>query len=98
MIIEEKDFRLTPVSEESPMFDLELLHTIKPRGKESREEFKNSGYGLPLESAIKRIVMYRLSKKHKEEAINLNQFFKEYKTELEDLIKLCTLQKNSLTK
>lgn len=27
MTIEEKDFRLTPVSESSPMFDLELVYS-----------------------------------------------------------------------
>ena len=41
MIIEGKDFRLTPVSETSPMFDLELLYTVRPKGKEARQEFKN---------------------------------------------------------
>ena len=46
MEIVEKDFKLTPVSEDSYFFDLELLQVIKPRGKESREEFKISGYGL----------------------------------------------------
>ena len=44
MIIEEKDFRLTPVSESSPMFDLELLYTVRPKGKEARQEFKNVAY------------------------------------------------------
>ena len=49
MIIEEKDFRLTPVNDSSPMFDLELLHIVKPKGGEPREEFKVAGYGLALE-------------------------------------------------
>ena len=39
MIIEEKDFKLIPISESSNFFDLELLYTIKPKGKEERQEF-----------------------------------------------------------
>lgn len=89
MEIVEKDFKLTPISNDSPFFDLELLQVIKPRGKESREEFKISGYGLTLETAIKKIAMNRISKNYKDEAITLKQFYTEFKKETEDLIKLC---------
>ena len=48
MVIEEADFRLT--SEVSDYFwDLELLYTVRPKGKPERQEFKNAGYGMPLE-------------------------------------------------
>lgn len=88
MEIVEKDFKLKSVSEDCPKFDLELLYVIKPRGGEPRLEFKISGYGLSLESAIKKIAHYRIECKHREEAIKLLQYFQEYKTELDDLKKL----------
>lgn len=85
MEIVEKDFKLVPVSDDCPMFDLELLYLVKPRGGEPRLEFKNAGYGLQLESAIKRICHYRVACKHREEAIRLQQYFTEYKKELDEL-------------
>lgn len=89
MVIEEKDFRLIPNSDSSCWFDLELLYEIKPKGKESRLEFKNVAYGLTLEHAIKRIAHYRVCCRHKEEAIKLIVYFKELKEELDSLKNLC---------
>jgi hypothetical protein len=89
MIIEESDFRLTPVSETSSLFDLELLYTIRPKGKETRQEFKNVAYGISLESALKKIIQYRLSGKH--DAVNLATYLKEFKEELDSLKKLCEI-------
>ena len=89
MIIEEKDFRLIPVSETSPMFDLELLYTIRPKGKEERQEFKNVGYGMELETVIKKIAQYRVYSKHKNESIKLLEYFTEFKKELDSLKELC---------
>lgn len=86
--IEEKDFKLKPIDESSPMFDLELLYVVKPRGGEPRLEFKNAGYGMPLSSAIKRIAQYRVTCNHREEAIKLITYFKEYKKELDSLKEL----------
>lgn len=85
MEILENDFKLKPISEESPHFDLELLYTVKPRGGETRQEFKNAGYGLSIESCIKRIAHYRINCNHKDEAINIKTYFDEYKKELNDL-------------
>lgn len=89
MIIEEKDFRLTPISDSSPQYDLELLYKIQPKGKEARLEFKNVAYGISLEYAIKKIAHYRVCCKHKEEAIGLLTYFKEFKEELDSLKNLC---------
>lgn len=88
MEIVEKDFKLKPIDEASPHFDLELLYVIKPRGGEPRLEFKNAGYGLTLETAMKKIVQYRVHCNHKEEALKLREYFKEYKKELDELKKL----------
>lgn len=87
MIIEEKDFRLTPVSETSPMFDLELLYTVRPRGKEARQEFKNVAYGISLESALKKVIQYRVSCKH--DTTNLETYLKDFREELDSLKALC---------
>lgn len=88
MIIEEKDFRLESVDDSSPFFDLDLLKTIKPRGKETRQEFKNVAYGITIENAIKRIAQYRISNNHKDEAITLQTYFNEFKEEIKNLTNL----------
>lgn len=86
MIIEEKDFRLKPIDDSSLMFDLELLYKVTPKGGESRLEFKTDAYGLSLESALKKIVQYRLSQKHPE-AVSLESYCKEFIEELDNLTK-----------
>lgn len=88
MEIVEKDFKLIPVSEDHPHFDLELLYVVKPRGKESRLEFKHAAYGVSMEKAIKMIAHYRVSCNHREEAIRIKTYFSEYKKELDELKKL----------
>lgn len=88
MEIVESDFKLKPISDDYPLFDLELLYTIKPRGGKSRVEFKNAGYGLSIESAIKKIIHYRICNNYKDEAINIKTYFKEYKKQLDDIKKL----------
>lgn len=86
MTIEEQDFRLTPSSNvASDFWDLELLVNIK--GTDPRQEFKNVGYGLTLVSAIKRICNYRIQHKHRQEAITLAQYLKEYIKLLKELKK-----------
>lgn len=89
MVIKEEDFKLTPVSDSSINFDLELLYKVQPRGKEPRMEFKNVAYGISLDHAVHRIVQYRISQKHKDEAITLLTYFKEFKEELDSLKALC---------
>lgn len=88
MEIVEKDFKLKPIDECSPFFDLELLYVVKPRGGEARLEFKNAGYGMTLESAIKKIAHYRVDCNHREESIKLKMYFNEYKKELDTLKEL----------
>lgn len=88
MEIVEKDFKLKSIDECSPFFDLELLYVVKPRGGESRLEFKNAGYGMSLENAIRKIAQYRVDCNHREEAIRLKIYFAEYKRELDSLKEL----------
>ena len=89
MVIEESDFRLIPISESSPLYDLELLYKISQRGKESRMEFKNVAYGITLESAIKRIAHYKVYCNHSDEVIKLQAYLKEFTEALESLKNLC---------
>lgn len=89
MVIEEKDFRLTPVNDSSPMFDLELLHIVKPKSGEPREEFKVAGYGLPLEAAIKRIISFRIQSKRGDETISLKKYLEDYKQIQKEIKEIC---------
>lgn len=91
MILEEHDFKLTPVNESSISFDLELLCKVQPKGKEARFEFKNVAYGISLEYAIKKIIQYRISQKYKDKAISLRTYFKEFKEELDSIKALCAI-------
>lgn len=84
MIIEESDFRLTESS--GPFWDLELLYTIKPKGKPERQEFKDAGYGMTLEHCIKRIIIHRLEQK--QEVYSLKGFLEDYRQEINRLEKL----------
>lgn len=91
MIIQEEDFKLTSIDDSTPKFDLELLYEIKSRNGELKKEFKNIAYGVSLDYAIKKIVFYRLNSKHKESAINLKKYYKEFKEELDALKTLCNI-------
>nr|DAN43821.1 MAG TPA: hypothetical protein [Caudoviricetes sp.] len=86
MTIEEKDFKLVPINDSSNKFDLYLLHTVKPKGGEPREEFKDPLYGLPLESAIDRIAHYRVVKKDPDGAKTMRQYLDEVKQMRKELL------------
>lgn len=88
MIIEEDDFRLSQINEHSPKWDLELIHIVRPKGKEPRKEFKVAGYGLPLEGALERIIQHRLHNKHQEDAVRLKDYLQDYKDERKKLLEL----------
>lgn len=92
MIIEENDFKLTPISDNSSLFNLELLYTIN--GKKTRKEFKVVAYGITIEHAVKRIIQYRLS--NKLDSINLKTYFNEFKNELNSIKDLCQIKENSV--
>lgn len=84
MIIEGPFYKITPVNDSSPFFDLELLYDIG--GKNPRKEFKIEGYGYTLETAIDRCCRYAVSKKYdKEEIITLKQYIDEYKKAFKEI-------------
>lgn len=79
MIIEEKDFRFIQIDEHSDAWDVEVLTKIQPKGKETRWEFKNIAYAVSLKGAIKRVIQYKINKKHSEnKIISLKEYMKEY--------------------
>lgn len=89
MIIEGEDFKLTSISDTSLRFDLDLLYTVRPKDGEERNEFKNAAYGVSLEYAIKVIAHYRVAKNHKDKAIELATYYKEFIDEFRALKVIC---------
>ena len=83
MIIEENDFKITSIDDSSPFFDLELLYTVNKGKAKERIEFRNAGYGLTLDNALKKIIMYRIN--NRRECLSLKEFIKEWKIESEKL-------------
>ena len=61
MVIQGEFFQLTPVNEHSLQWDLKLLYKIG--GKNPREEYKDAGYGLTLENAIRKCIQYALNQR-----------------------------------
>lgn len=86
MIIEEKDFILTQQGDYD-RFDLELMYVVNAKDPlKRREEFKEAGYSMTLETAVHKIINYRVSKK--EETLTLQKYLEMYKKERLELTKL----------
>ena len=79
MIIQGEFYRLTPINEHSPQYDLELLHNIG--GKNPRQEFKVVAYGVSLERALESTILFATNKKLGEEVVSLKEFLNVYKEE-----------------
>ena len=89
--IEEKDFRLIPVSETSELFDLEVLYIVNKGKENERIEFRNVAYGIPLESAIKRIATYRVNNKLGDDPVGLRVYLEAYKDIIKEINELCNV-------
>lgn len=89
MTIEEKDFRLIPCNEAACQFDLELLYVVNKGKSNERTEFRTFGYGMSLESAIRKIAMNRLERKSGEGSISLREFLKGFKEEIAKIKQIC---------
>ena len=85
MIIKDKDFEMIQVKD-STFFDLYFLTAVNAGKENERFEMKISGYGLPLESAIKAIVAHRMSEVDVE--YSLTEFTQQYKDEVSKIHKL----------
>ena len=86
MIIEEKDFILEYIDDHD-CFDLSLLKVKNAKdASKRREEFEIVAYGVSFESAMKRIINYRVSKKS--DTFTPRQYINEFKQERESLLEL----------
>lgn len=85
MLIEEEDFRLTNDGE-SDYWDLELLKTVRPKGKPARQEFQVAGYGFSFPNALKIIANHRISTK--KDVYALKEYIQDYKKIIDQLTNL----------
>lgn len=89
MIIEESDFKLE-FDDNHSRFDLSLLRVINAKIPDKRrEEFEIDAYGIDLDSALKRIINYRINKRS--ETITLKQYLEEYRKEVKIIENLILL-------
>ena len=91
MILKGKDYELRQIDDYSPFWDVYILKVIRPKGCDSREELTNIGSGCTLDSAIRKIISYRLNKKHFDEGgiMELKAYIKEYKSAVDKLSNEC---------
>ena len=75
MVIQGEFYQLIPVDESSLFFDLKLLHKVG--GKNPREEYKEAGYGLTLDSALKKCINYAINQNF--EVLSLKEYLDEFK-------------------
>lgn len=85
MIIQGNFYRIEPINDTSPLWDLYLLRKVNSKTN-PREEFQLEGYGMPLDSAIGRIIRYAINSKYgKDEITTLKEYlnvFKQIKKEI----------------
>ncbi len=90
MVIEEKDFVLEPVSDDSNLWNLSFYKRVKKRDTGKFEmELDSPLYGLTLSSALLRIAKHRTASKYKEMNIALFDFLKDYQANYREIVKLC---------
>ena len=83
-----EDAVLTPVAEDSPLLDLRFYKNVKKR--ETGEIVRELGsplYGLTLYSAIKRIASFKVGKKYQNSVVELKEYVKALRKEVEALRK-----------
>ena len=68
MIIQGNFYRIEPINDNSPLWDLYLLRKVNSKTN-PREEFQLEGYGMPLDSAIGRIIRYAINIKYGKDQI-----------------------------
>ena len=74
MIIQGNFYRIEPINDTSPLWDLYLLRKVNSKTN-PREEFQLEGYGMPLDSAIDRIIRYAINSKYgKDEITTLKEY------------------------
>lgn len=87
MIIQGNFYRIEPINDTSPLWDLYLLRKINSKTN-PREEFQLEGYGMPLDSAIGRIIRYAINSKYgKDEITTLKEYLNVFKQIQEKIYK-----------
>ena len=87
MIIHGNFYRIEPINDTSPLWDLYLLRKIKSKTN-PREEFQLEGYGMPLDSAIGRIIRYAINSKYGlDEITTLKEYLNVFKQIQEEIYK-----------
>jgi hypothetical protein len=87
MIIQGSFYRIEPINDTSPLWDLYLLRKVNSKTN-PREEFQLEGYGMPLDSAIGRIIRYAINSKYgKDEITTLKEYLNVFKQIQEEIYK-----------
>lgn len=87
MIIQGNFYRIEPINDNSPLWDLYLLRKVSSKTN-PREEFQLEGYGMPLDSAIGRIIRYAINSKYgKDEITTLKEYLNVFKQIQEEIYK-----------
>ncbi len=87
MIIQGNFYRIEPINDNSPLWDLYLLRKVNSKTN-PREEFQLEGYGMPLDSAIGRIIRYAINSKYgKDEITTLKEYLNVFKQIQEKIYK-----------
>lgn len=87
MIIQGNFYRIEPINDTSPLWDLYLLRKVNSKTN-PREEFQLEGYGMPLDSAIGRIIRYAINSKYgKDEVTTLKEYLNVFKQIQEEIYK-----------
>ena len=84
MTIQGDFYRIEPINDSSPLYDLYLLRTVKSKTN-PRDEFQLEGYGMPMEAIIGRIIRYALNSKFKDEIVTLENYLNVYKQIKEEI-------------
>ena len=87
MIIQGNFYRIEPINDNSPLWDLYLPRKVNSKTN-PREEFQLEGYGMPLDSAIGRIIRYAINSKYgKDEITTLKEYLNVFKQIQEEIYK-----------
>ena len=87
MIIQGNFYRIEPINDTSPLWDLYLLRKVNSKTN-PREEFQLEGCGMPLDSAIGRIIRYAINSKYgKDEITTLKEYLNVFKQIKEEIYK-----------
>ena len=87
MIIQGNFYRIEPINDTSPLWDLYLLRKVNSKTT-PREEFQLEGYGMPLDSAIGRVIRYAINSKYgKDEITTLKEYLNVFKQIKEEIYK-----------